>query len=242
MPKEQEWYGKWLAEKGGMRKHLHIAKQLFLTLEHEPIRRIVEYFGGAGRQTQVLHRLFQPELHIVYDNRPDACAALRALGLPVDVYQKDFSVAVEHDAKPDLVVLDFPDLGWRGAQKRYHAPLAQVFSRATPYIIVTDTTGVRFSAQRKTTWAKLLNIAEPTFNDYLHGFSRWLFSEWGYAMRDRFHTGFEGSLRPGETMFTLQPGCVEPTIHAFSPAPLAQGVSKRSRRAGSKPSERETSR
>ena len=67
-------------------------------------------------------------------------------------------------------------------------------------------------------YAKVLGIPEPTFNDYLHGFSRWLFSEWGYAMRDCFHTGFEGSLRPGETMFTLQPGWVEPTIHAFSPA------------------------
>jgi hypothetical protein len=54
-------------------------------------------------------------------------------------------------------------------------------------------------------YAKVLGIPEPTFNDYLHGFSRWLFSEWGYAMRDCFHTGFEGSLRPGETMFTLQP-------------------------------------
>jgi hypothetical protein len=93
-------------------------------------------------------------------------------------------------------------------------------------VILTDTAGVRFPTQRKVdkrghggAYAKLLGIAEPTFDDYLRGMSRWLHSEWGYSMRDCFHTGFQGSLRPGETMFTLQPGWEELRITAHRPAP-----------------------
>ena len=79
---------------------------------------------------------------------------------------------------------------------------------------------VRFPTQRGVdrrghvgVYTKMLGIPEPTFDDYLRGFSRWLFSEWGYSMRDVFHAGFQGSLRPNETMFTLKPGWEEQRIY-----------------------------
>jgi hypothetical protein len=115
MPKEQEWYAKWLPHMG---KHLEIGVEVFLTLQGQPIQRIVEYFGGMGKQTHTLQKLFHPSLHVVFDNHPDACAHLRGLGLPLDVRCEEFTAAVEHEFQPDLAVLDFPDFGWIGAKKR----------------------------------------------------------------------------------------------------------------------------
>src|SRR6266851_7892051 len=183
MAKPVESYKKWLAT-GHMQRHLKIGVETFLTLQDEPIQRIVEYFGGEGKQTWTLAKMFKPQLHVVFDRAPDSCETLRGLGLPLDVRQEEFRQAVEHDFQPDLVVLDFPDLGWRGAQTKYHAPLARVFGRDTPFIVLTDTAGIRFPVQRKKVYAGLLGIAEPTFEDYLRGMSRWFHEQWGYSMRD----------------------------------------------------------
>jgi hypothetical protein len=227
MAKPQESYKKWLAT-GRMQRHLAIGVKTFLTLQYEPIRRIVEYFGGEGKQTLTLAKMFKPELHVVFDRAPDSCETLRNLRLPLEVRQEELHQAVEHDFQPDLVVMDFPDLGWRGAQTTYHAPLARVFGRGTHFIVLTDTAGIRFPAQRRKAYAKLLGIAEPTFDEYLRGMSRWFYAEWGYSMRDCFTAGFEGSLSPGETMFVLKPGWEEARIVPHRPAPPTKvpGVSQ----------------
>lgn len=171
---------------------VHAAAQLYCykdlrdLIKTPKISTVVEFFGGSGIGTTIIQRLFEPQLHCVYDIDPACVKHLQAQEFSdcVDVWQGDaHEVMLEEADYPDyrlhLAACDFFSFSayripeWR---EQFDA----IFAKKPYGVQITDTSIARLPLQRKR-YAEALGRDFTTTPEYLMAFSNWIWEHYGYV-------------------------------------------------------------
>ena len=144
----------------------------------------IEYMAGIGIQTIIAQNTFKLSNHTVNELDEGCIDHLSNSNFPLDLK------VLGHDARKllrkgdhyDLKFLDFPSSSILRVTREWNSEFAKLFQSKPRMVVWTDTSitySMKINGHR---YAEITGVETKTNDDYVNGYSKWLFENHGYSI------------------------------------------------------------
>jgi hypothetical protein len=143
--------------------------------------RVVEPFGGVGVFSTVAQNVLKPSSHFIYDIDP-GCVTQLNNAFPGHAFYRDAKDVIGK-TDGDIFILDFPFMTIK-SMNAWYDNIKELFTLTKPKAVIWMDGASRYLHFHKERYAAIFGRPVQTIQDYTHGMSEFLYSNYGYSITD----------------------------------------------------------